>query len=397
MLNTTGAAGGLNVTGSGTVANSGGTIQNTTSHAISLTSTTDVNVTRLRVMGPDRSGVKGTDVTNFSYTNSTLHDVGDTRVDELDAAFAFNTLGQNNVDGQMTVTGNTVTNPYGGGVIVRNASGTLSIANVSTNTFQSTTDPATSKQDGVSLHIEGTPTTAAALTAATVNSNAILNFPSGNGVELVGEQITSTTGPRATFGVPDTANQVVVSGNDIRGTAASKMGAFGVAASMTGMADGNVWIVNNGTAATPMQNMLGEGIGVGASGSSNADFVIENNFVSPSNILGNVGISSNANRRDVGGTILATPDVNVTIQNNTVSNTSGPGIKVLHFNSNGNLRAKVVNTPWGGRRSRTLASQSRTEARTTRRSTPRCARRSRRIRPRGPALTASATRSPAST
>ena len=48
-----------------------------------------------------------------------------------------------------------MTNPYGGGVIVRNAAGTLSQANVSTNTFQSTTDPATSKQDGVSLHIEG--------------------------------------------------------------------------------------------------------------------------------------------------------------------------------------------------------------------------------------------------
>ena len=71
--------------------------------------------------------------------------------------------------------------------------------------------------------------------------------------------------------------------------------------------------------------------------------MIENNFVSPSNILGNVGISANANRRDVGGTIVATPDVNVTIQNNTVSNTSGAGIKVLHFNSNGNLRAKIVN------------------------------------------------------
>ena len=112
-------------------------------------------------MGADRAGVKGTGVTNFSYTNSTLSDVGDSRVDELDAAFAFNTLGANNVAGQLTITGNTVTNPYGGGVIVRNASGTFSQANISTNTFQSTTDPATSKQDGVSLHIEGTPTTAA--------------------------------------------------------------------------------------------------------------------------------------------------------------------------------------------------------------------------------------------
>jgi hypothetical protein len=109
------------------------------------------------------------------------------------------------------------------------------------------------------------------------------------------------------------------------------------------MADGNVRIANNGTAAVPMQNILGEGIGVGASGTANADFVVEGNFVAPGNVLGNVGISANANRRDVGGTVVATPDVTATIQNNTVSNTSGAGIKVLHFNSNGNLRAKIVN------------------------------------------------------
>jgi hypothetical protein len=218
---------------------------------------------------------------------------------------------------------------------------------VSTNTFQSTTDPATSKQDGVSLHIEGTPATAAGVTQATLNNNTIQNFPSGNGVELVGEQITSTTGPRATFGVPDSANRIVVSGNDIRGNATNKMGVFGVAASVTGMADGNVRIANNGTAGVPMQNILGEGIAVGASGTANADFIIEDNFVAPGNVLGNVGISANANRRDVGGTVVSTPDVNATIQDNTVSNTSGAGIKVLHFNSNGNLRAKIVNNTVG--------------------------------------------------
>jgi hypothetical protein len=283
-------------------------------------------------------------VTNFTYTDGEVVGAGDSLTNDAHAAFAFNDVGANNVDGQLAVTGNTVTNPYGGGVQVRNASGTISQANVSTNTFQSTTDPATSKQDGVSFHIEGTPTTAAGLTQAALTDNTIHNFPSGNGVELVGEQITSTTGPRATFGVPDsTTNRVVVSGNDIRGNATNKMGVFGVAASVTGMADGNVRIANNGTAGAPMQNILGEGIAVGASGTANADFIIEDNVVAPGNVLGNVGISANANRRDVGGTVVATPDVNATIQDNTVSSTSGAGIKVVHFNSNGTLRAKIVN------------------------------------------------------
>ncbi|MDQ4098118.1 MAG: hypothetical protein M3144_09655, partial [Actinomycetota bacterium] len=347
LLSNTGTSAGMTITGTG-AANSGGSIQNATQHGVSLTTTTNFNADELSITGANFAGVDGTDVTNFTFTDGEIVGAGDSLINELHAAFAFNDLGANNVDGQMTITGNTVTNPYAGGVIVRNASGTLSQANVSTNTFQSTTDPATSKQDGVSLHIEGTPTTAARLTEAAISSNSIVNFPSGNGVELVGEQTTSTTGPRASFGVPDsTTNRIVVSNNEIRGNAITKMGVFGVAASVTGMADGNVRIANNGTAAVPMQNILGEGIGVGASGTANADFIVEDNFVSPGNVLGNVGISANANRRVVGATTVATPDVNATIQDNVVSNTSGAGIKVLHFNSNGNLRAKVDNNTVG--------------------------------------------------
>jgi hypothetical protein len=346
LLNATGTTSGMTITGTG-AANSGGTIQNATEHGVSLTSTTGFNADELSITGANFAGVDGTDVTNFTYTDGEVIGAGDSLTNDAHAAFAFNDVGSNNVDGQLTVTGNTVTNPYGGGVQVRNASGTLSQATVSSNAFQSTTNPATSKQDGVSFHIEGTTTTAAALSQAAISSNSIVNFPSGNGVELVGEQITSTVAPRTTFGSPDTANRVEVTNNEIRGDATNKMGVFGVAASVTGMADGNVRIANNGTAVSPVRNMLGEGIAVGASGTANADFIVEDNFVSPGNVLGNVGISANANSRTVGGTIVRTPDVNATIADNTVSNSSGSGIKVVHFNSNGTLRTKITNNTVG--------------------------------------------------
>ncbi|HEX8271168.1 MAG TPA: Ig-like domain-containing protein, partial [Longimicrobiaceae bacterium] len=64
VLNNTGSTAGLTVTGSGT-AGSGGTIQNTSSHGISLTGTLAPSFDRMVVQSTGGSGVKGTTVTGF--------------------------------------------------------------------------------------------------------------------------------------------------------------------------------------------------------------------------------------------------------------------------------------------------------------------------------------------
>src|SRR5262249_37240752 len=75
VLNSTGSSGGLTVSGSGTVSaggdGSGGTITNTTSHGISLTSTLSPSFTDMNIDGTSGSGIVGTGVTNFAFKSGT--------------------------------------------------------------------------------------------------------------------------------------------------------------------------------------------------------------------------------------------------------------------------------------------------------------------------------------
>jgi hypothetical protein len=75
VLNATGSNAGLTVTGTGS-ASSGGTIQNTGSHGIMLTNTRDVMLDRMNIQSTGASGVSGSEVTNFTFTNGTVNNSG---------------------------------------------------------------------------------------------------------------------------------------------------------------------------------------------------------------------------------------------------------------------------------------------------------------------------------
>ena len=78
LLSTTGSAGGLKVTGSGT-ADSGGIIQKTTGAGISLFSTTGPSFDRMNIRDTASSGVGSVStgqITNFSFTNGTINNSG---------------------------------------------------------------------------------------------------------------------------------------------------------------------------------------------------------------------------------------------------------------------------------------------------------------------------------
>src|SRR6185436_13899692 len=89
VLNNTGVSGGLTVTGDGGTANngSGGTIQATTGPGISLTGTQNVSLDQLNISGTADSGINGTAVTNFAYTNGTITNAGNAT---FESAIAFN-------------------------------------------------------------------------------------------------------------------------------------------------------------------------------------------------------------------------------------------------------------------------------------------------------------------
>jgi hypothetical protein len=75
LLNNTGTAGGLVVTGSG-VANSGGVIQNTTASGVVLTSTSKVSLSRMSIHNTADRGIDGNGVNGFSFIDGNIFNFG---------------------------------------------------------------------------------------------------------------------------------------------------------------------------------------------------------------------------------------------------------------------------------------------------------------------------------
>jgi hypothetical protein len=352
VLNATGTTAGLTVSGTG-AAPSGGTIQNTTGPGISLTDTDKVSLNNMAITGADRAGIKGTGVTDFSYTNGSIVNAGDTKNASapFDGAFSFNqaTSGVNNIDGVVTITGNTVTNPWGGGVDIANRSGTISDAVITGNNFTSATSFADSHEDGISLNFVGSTTAVASLTKATISNNTIQNFPGGHGITISGGNSASSSAPAGTYGTPGSATNVItISGNIIKGDPVTKFNGDGITAGVEGRGTGNFAITNNGTAGNPITNTAGHGIAFGNAGSVTADYVVTGNFIAPNNEFNSDGIAFATDKNtQADSSVLSNPVMNATVNNNTISNTDGGGIFGLNGNSNGTMRVKVQNNSIG--------------------------------------------------
>src|SRR5262249_1618463 len=98
LADTTGS---FTITGDAGSANnsSGGTIQNITGHGISLSNVQNISLDQMNFQSTGGSGINGTQVTNFSFTNGTINNSGDA-LGESNIAFNGNgTLTGNNING----------------------------------------------------------------------------------------------------------------------------------------------------------------------------------------------------------------------------------------------------------------------------------------------------------
>ncbi len=354
VLANTGTTAGLTVAGTG-AANSGGIIQNTTGAGILLTNTDAVSLARMAVNGANQAAVQGTGVTGFSYTNGSIANAGDSKTNACHGAFAFNSNAScfggttsNNLDGVVTITNNTITNPYGGGIDIRNFSGTISDAVITGNTLTTPVSQADSAEDAIAFELAGTTTAVASLTKATIQNNSITGFPSGRGIVVQGGNATGDgvgeAAPPGTYGTPGTANVVNITGNLVQGDPTTGVNGVAIGAGVDGRGVGNFSITNNGTAANPLANVLGVAIGTGAAGTANVTVVVTGNFLAPNNIFNSAGIGVSTDKNIQGdASVLTTPQMNATVSNNTISNTEGAGIRVLQSNSNGTLNLKMQN------------------------------------------------------
>jgi uncharacterized protein YodC (DUF2158 family) len=341
VLNSTGASGGLTVAGGGG-AGTGGTIQHTTGAGVSLTSTLSPSFTGLSINNTAGSGVQGTTVTNFTYVNGSVANSG-TGGGAATSNIAFNTAvagTETNVSGTVTITGNSLTNALWHGVDIENFNGTVSNANISSNTVTSSTSAASSNGSGIRLIAIGSTTTAGNVTTATIANNVISNFPSGSGIIAQGGN-SNASGPSGTFGTPGTGNVIAITGNQIQGqSSANEMNGSAITATVSGKGQANFNISSNGTVANPLTNMLGTAIGCATNGDTTATFTVNNNVIVANNTVASNGIG--------GGTGVTfgtsdTPNMTWTITGNNISATDGNGILTVARGTTGTLHVKIQN------------------------------------------------------
>jgi hypothetical protein len=345
ILSNTGTSGGLIITGDGGIANnsSGGTIQNTTGAGISLTNTRNVMLDQMNIQSTVGSGIKGTAVVGFTCTNSTINNSATGGgVDESNIAFNSNAAGtEQNLSGTVMITGNTLTNAVYHGIDIMNFNGTINNITISNNTITSTTSITTSKGSGMRVQALGSASTVANITKASVTSNTITNFPSGNGILFQGGN-GNAAGTGATLGTPGSLTDIIsISGNRIAGqSSANLLGSNGIVTAVSGKGQGNFDISNNGTVANPITNVAGSGVACSAFGQVTVTAVINNNVIVAHNIVASRGIAAGV---DMVFGVSDAPSMTLTISNNNVSQCDGNGIFTGALNSNGMARIKILN------------------------------------------------------
>ncbi|HVQ36635.1 MAG TPA: Ig-like domain-containing protein, partial [Pyrinomonadaceae bacterium] len=341
--------GSFTVAGSGGVCSSsvsctGGAILNTT-NAVLLTNATNVSIDRMFIQNTIDSGVKGTRVVNFSFTNGRIDNSG-TGLAAQTSNIAFNTTvagTENNLSGTVTITGNTLLNAYFHGIDIFNFNGTIADANISNNTITSTTSTATSKGNAVRIIAFGNAATVANVNDATISGNTITNFPSGGGIIVQGGNANNAAAPQGTLGIPnDASNLIDITGNFISGaSSAIKMNTNAIQTSVNGVGRMNVNVANNGTAASPITNIAGNVISLSVLGKSTGTATITNNRIVANhtpNFGGPIGISAGTGRTFA---VTDVPSLTLSVTGNNVSQTDGAGIQVRAVEAQGSINLSV--------------------------------------------------------
>ncbi|HJR78720.1 MAG TPA: Ig-like domain-containing protein [Anaerolineales bacterium] len=360
VLNTTGSTGRLLVKGNGGACSSaatctGGAIQNSTSYGISLTSTTSPSFTRIAIQNAARSGIDGQQVINFMLDNSFIDNVGTAAVGQYEESnIAFNDNGAFNsiaLSGTVSITNNTLTNARRHGIDIENGNGTISNLTISNNVLTSSTNASVSLGTAILTLIQGSASTTAHLTTGTISSNTITNFPSGEGIAILGGSGNGSNNTSATLGANGTP--INITNNTISGqpAAASHLGSNAIRASMNsqvGVMNFNVSCNGNTSAGCtttgPITNIQGQGISVFAGGSITGTTTVNNNVIVANQTLG-AGTQGLAVQVDDGPAGLGTSsaDYNVIITNNNVSNYEGNGIRAIARASLGKMDLTIQN------------------------------------------------------
>ena len=343
-LNNTGSAAGLTVTGGGSTAqggdNSGGTIQGTTGHGISLANTASPSFRNMHLLNTGNSGVNGTQVSGFSFTDGRITGAGDAS-DENSITFDDSLTATPNLIGVVTITNNVISQTEAEGVDIENWGGTISNANISGNALSDTGDVAT-PGSAVTLIGSGTATSAANITRATVSNNTIVDFRAGVGVQVRAGNPTAGA-PTGSAGTAGSATNVIdITGNSMNGGNAgigNQPDRFFTGGVSGNGGQGNFNVSNNGTAANRIRNIDCIAIEMQVDGPVTMTSTVQNNFINANSAVGCAGIAVGTDDpSDLGAGTHST-----LISGNNVMGTDGQGIFAIVRDSGSTMTARVLN------------------------------------------------------
>jgi hypothetical protein len=347
VLNNTGSAGGLAVTGDSGSSNnsSGGTIQNTTGQGLSLSTTHAASFDQMNIQNTAGSGVRGiTAVDDFSFTNGTINNSG-TGGGNQESSIAFNdptgSATDAKVTGTVTITGNTLTNALWHGVSILQFGGLLDDVNISNNTLTSGTTTGTggnSFGSGIQLFTDGVDTASSNVTRAELNGNTITNFPGG---VLIAVQCgtANAAGPTSSCGTPGSAtNDIEIKNNILNGGGTTPDGNGGtirpnqiMLLTVNGRGQGQFTVQNNGTVADPLSGSIGNIIDISAGGAVTVQATVTGNQIDAANqtVGGTSGIAAGVGPFTVTGPqTLSSATLYATVQNNAIAHSAGSGLRL---------------------------------------------------------------------
>ncbi|MBL7782613.1 MAG: cadherin-like domain-containing protein, partial [Saprospiraceae bacterium] len=352
VLNNTGS-GRLIVSGGGNTLvggdGSGGTIQSTTGDAISLTSTNSPSITNINIQNIGKSGIDGITVTDFALANSTINNVGTAATGQYEESnIAFNDGGvfaNSTISGNISITQNVLTNARRHGIQIETGTGTINNATITNNTLTSSSNATVSLGSAILLLIQGNASSTAHLNTASISQNTITNFPSAEGIAVLGGSGNASNNTASTLGANGTP--ITISNNSISGQVAvgQHLGSNAIRVSMNSQAGVmNASILNN----NPITNIEGQGISVFVGGAITGTTTISANTIVANQTLA-AGTHGMAVQVDDGPAGLGTSaaDYNFTITNNNVSNFEGNGIRAIARAALGKMDVTIQNNNVG--------------------------------------------------
>ena len=294
----------------------------------------------MRLLNTGDSGVNGTQVNGFSFTDGTITGAGDAS-DENSITFDDSLTATPNLTGVVTITNNVISQTEAEGIDIENWAGTITNATISNNALVRHRRRGDTGL-GHHAHRLRVADDRRQHHRATITNNTITDFRAGVGVQVRAGNVNAG-GPAGHAGIAGSATDVIaITGNLMNGGnggIGNQPDRFFTGRSQRKRWQGNFNISNNGTAANRLRNIDCIAIEVQVDGPVTMTSTVQNNFINANSAVGCAGIAVGTDDpSDLGAGTHTT-----LISGNNVMGTDGPGIFPIVRDSGSTMTARVLN------------------------------------------------------